>query len=181
MTKQPFMKKLLTTLTVLGMLVVVSPSMAQVRVGVNVNIGAQPMWGPAGYDYAEFYYMPDIDVYYNIPRQQFVYFDRGRWCFAGSLPRRYKHYNLYSGYKVVINEPNPYLRGSYYRDYYSRYRGWSDRQVVIRDAPRYDNRYDRRYDRRDDRRDNRRDDRWGRNDRHDDRHDNGRPDRRGRQ
>ncbi|HOA37734.1 MAG TPA: hypothetical protein PLQ32_13660 [Flavihumibacter sp.] len=190
------MKKLITTLTVLGFLVAFMPAQSQVRVGVQVNLGAQPMWGPAGYDYAEYYYLPDIDVYYNIPRQQFVYFDRGRWCYAASLPHRFRHFDLFSGYKVVINEPNPYMRGDYYRNYYGSYRGWNNRQMVIRDAPRpgavrpfpdrRDDRYDRRYsrhDRRDyDRRDNdRRDDRYSQPDRYDnhqrDRNDNHRPNR----
>ncbi|MFT4024097.1 MAG: hypothetical protein QM664_09985 [Flavihumibacter sp.] len=163
------MKKLITTLTVLGLLVAFLPAQSQVRVGVQVNIGSQPTWGPAGYDYAEYYYMPDIDVYYNVPRRQFVYFDRGRWCFASSLPSAYRHFDLYSGYKVVVNEPNPYLRGNYFRDHYRSYRGWQGRQVVIRDAPRprpavvYHDRRNDRYDRRD----SRRDDRYGRNDRHD--------------
>lgn len=130
------MKKLLTTLTVLGLLVAFMPAQSQVRVGVQVNIGSQPMWGPAGYNYAEYYYMPDINVYYNIPRQQFVYLDRGRWCFAASLPARYRNFDLYNGYKVVINEPNPYLRADYFRNHYHSYRGWDGRQVVIRDAPR---------------------------------------------
>lgn len=163
------MKKLLTTLTVLGLLVAFMPAQSQVRVGVQVNIGSQPMWGPAGYNYAEYYYMPDIDVYYNIPRQQFVYLDRGRWCFAASLPARYRNFDLYNGYKVVINEPNPYLRADYFRNHYHSYRGWDGRQVVIRDAPRprpgavYPGRRNDRYDRRD----GRHDDRYGRNDHHD--------------
>lgn len=111
---------------------------AQVRFNVNVNIGSQPAWGPTGYDYAEYYYMPDIDCYYYVPERRFIYMDAGRWCSAPALPPRY-HYDLYRGYKVVINEPRPYLRGNVYRNRYAGYRGAWGRQPIIRDThnPRY--------------------------------------------
>lgn len=111
---------------------------AQVRFNVNVNIGSQPAWGPTGYDYAEYYYMPDIDAYYCVPERRFVYMDAGRWCYAPSLPARY-HYDLNRGYKVVINEPRPWLRGNVYRERYAGYRGAWGRQTIIRDSrnPRY--------------------------------------------
>lgn len=102
---------------------------AQVRVNVGVNIGAQPEWGPAGYDRADYYYMPDMDMYYDVPQRQFIYFDNGRWMFAASLPVRYRSYDLYHCYKVVINEPRPYLRGDMYRARYAGYRGRRDQDV----------------------------------------------------
>jgi hypothetical protein len=157
------MKQLFLTFAVLGLLHISQPGQAQVS--VQVNSGAQPQWGPGGYDYAEYYYLPDIDVYYNIPRRQFVYLDAGSWIFAASLPHRYRAYDLYRGYKVVINDPSPYRRCDYYRGQYGRYRGYNGRQVVIRDRREYD-RYDR-YDHRD------RDDYRDRHDRYD-HHENGR-------
>lgn len=108
---------------------------AQVHVNVNFNINSQPEWGPVGYDYVEYYYLPDIDVFYNVPRQQFVYINGGRWIFAASLPVRYRSYDIYRGYKVVVNDPYPYKRCDVYRARYGRYKGWYGRQVVIRDRP----------------------------------------------
>ena len=92
---------------------------AQVKVGVNINIGSQPVWGPVGYDYVDYYYLPDIDAYYYVPGRQFIYLSNGRWIFAASLPVAYRHYNLYSGYKVVINEPRPYLHANVFRTRYA--------------------------------------------------------------
>ncbi|WP_343670608.1 hypothetical protein [Chitinophaga sp.] len=111
---------------------------AQVRFNVNVNIGSQPVWGPVGYDYAEYYYMPDIDAYYYIPERQFIYLEGSRWVFAPALPPRF-HYDLYRGYKVVVNEPRPYLHPGVYRERYAGYRGAWGRQSIIRDSrnPRY--------------------------------------------
>jgi len=110
---------------------------AQIRINANINIGNQPLWGPVGYDYVDYYYMPDIDVYYHVPQRQFIYLDRGKWIFAASLPGRYRGYNLYAVPKIVINEPRPYLRADVYRVKYKNWKG--PKQVVIRDSD--DDRY----------------------------------------
>ncbi|QJB30937.1 hypothetical protein HF329_06320 [Chitinophaga oryzae] len=138
------MKKLAVMAVLLAAGMYYAPTtQAQVRVNVNLNVGSQPLWGPVGYDYAEYYYLPDVDAWYYIPRRQFIFFDRdeGDWVFASALPRHYQ-YDLYRGYKVVVNEPRPYLNAGYYRNRYGRYRGWYDRQDLIRDC--HDDRY-RRY------------------------------------
>ena len=111
---------------------------AQVRVNVNFNIGSQPVWGPVGYDYAEYYYMPDIEAYYYVPSRQFIYLDGPRWVHARSLPPRYRGYDIYHGHKVVINEPRPYLHHNTYRTRYAGYRNRHD-QVIIRDS--HDSKY----------------------------------------
>jgi hypothetical protein len=111
------MKKLLIVSAFLAIgMISAKTSTAQVRVGVNINIGDQPRWRPAGYDYAEYYYLPDIETYYYVPRHQFVYLSNGRWVFSASLPSRYSGYDLYGGRKIVINRPNAY----YYHDNYRR-------------------------------------------------------------
>ena len=114
-------------------------SEAQLRVGVNINIGDQPSWRPAGYDYAEYYYLPDIETYYYVPKHQYVYLSNGKWIYSTSLPSRYRSYNLYSGYKVVINEPRPYLNYSKHRVTYAKYKGNNGRQVIIKNSnePKY--------------------------------------------
>src|SRR5215467_13479001 len=109
-------KTILFTAIFLGALISTKIANAQVKVGVNINIGSQPEWGPVGYDYVDYYYMPDIDAYYYVPSRQFIYTSNGRWVFATSLPVAYHRYDLYSGYKVVINEPKPYERGNVFRE-----------------------------------------------------------------
>ena len=118
--------------------IVISTQTTQAQVRVNINIGSQPVWGPVGYDYAEYYYLPDIDAYYYVPRHQFIYLSGGQWVFSAALPPRYRGYDLYSGYKVVLNEPRPYLHGNIYRERYAPYRGRHD-QVIIRNS--HDSRY----------------------------------------
>lgn len=103
-------------------------------INISINVGRQPAWGPIGYDYAGYYYFPDIDCYYDVNMALFYYFDRGRWISASYLPYAYRNYDLYRLYKVVLNVSNPWrYHHSHYRDYY-RYRGHNHRQVIIRDS-----------------------------------------------
>jgi hypothetical protein len=126
------MKKLLFAAAIIFGCLSVKVADAQVRLSLGVNIGAQPEWGPVGYDHAEYYYMPDIDAYYDVPRHQYVYFDNNVWVHAGALPPRY-HFDKYRTYKVVVNEHNPWERHDAIRARYANYRGRHD-QVVIRDS-----------------------------------------------
>jgi len=136
--KKLLMKKLILSAAILLGCLTVKTATAQVSVSLGVNIGSQPAWGPVGYDYANYYYMPDIDTYYDVPTHQYVYFDNNVWVHRGYLPVRYRHYNLYNGYKVVINDRNPWLRHDVYRARYAGYRGRHD-QVIIRNS--HDARY----------------------------------------
>lgn len=107
---------------------------AQVKVNISFNIGSQPVWGPVGYDYVQYYYMPDIDVYYYVPTQRYVYLDRGRWIFSPYMPVRYRNYDLFSTYKVVINEPRAYLHHNVHVVNYQKYKGNNNKQVIIRNS-----------------------------------------------
>ena len=125
------MKHYFPALCLLASFLFVTPSHAQVSVSVNVNV--QPNWGPYGYENVNYYYMPDIEAYYYVPKHQFIYLNGGNWVFAASLPPRYSSYDLYRGYKVVIDEPRPYLHHEVYRTRYAHYREYYDHQPVLRD------------------------------------------------
>ena len=134
------MKKIiLIAALILGSTAYINNAAAQVKINVNVNIGSQPSWGPAGYDYVQYYYMPDINVYYHVPTRQYVYLNRGRWIFAASLPVSCRNYDVYRGYKVVVNEPKAYLHNNVHKVTYVKYKGYKGRQVIIRDSkdPKY--------------------------------------------
>lgn len=134
------MKKIIITAMLFISCISLQRASAQVSFHVNLNIGNQPDWGPVGYDHVDYYYLPDIDAYYDIPNHQYVYLEGNAWVHRAYLPVRYRGYNLYNGYKVVINSPNPWLRGAYYRTHYASYRGRQG-QGIIRDShdARYNN------------------------------------------
>jgi hypothetical protein len=103
------------------------------QVTFRINISSQPIWGPVGYDHVEYYYLPDIDAYYYVPRHKFIYVEDGRWITRSYLPPRYRDYDVYNARKVVINEPKPYL---HHQDYRAKYASSNERsnQQSIRDS-----------------------------------------------
>lgn len=112
---------------------------SKAQVSINFNIGAQPLWGPVGYEQANYYYLPEIDTYYNVPSRRYIYLQNGGWVFSNALPYRYRSYNLYNGYKVVMNSPRPYRYYSSHRVKYAKYRNYRGKQRSIRysNDPRY--------------------------------------------
>jgi len=76
----------------------------QAQISVNVNIGGPPMWGPSGYSEVKYYYLPDVEAYYDVPSAMFIYLNGGTWVHRTHLPNRYRNYDLYHGYKVVMTD-----------------------------------------------------------------------------
>ncbi|MFH0736257.1 MAG: hypothetical protein V1773_15735 [bacterium] len=103
---------------------------AQLSVSLNINLGSQPVWGPTGYDYVEYYYLPDVDSYYNVPQQRYYCYEGGSWISRSSLPSRYNYYNIYNSYKVVVNEKEPWKHHKTYRDKYLSYKGRHNQQMI---------------------------------------------------
>ena len=129
--------KILKLLAV-GIILLVSSSI-QAQISVSLNIGTAPFWGPSGYAQAEYYYLPDVQAYYNIRASQFVYFGNGRWLRSRYLPRQYRNYDLYNGYKVVLNGYHGNRPYAHYRNhkqrYSANYRNHSQRSI----GQRHDN------------------------------------------
>ncbi|MBE9585284.1 hypothetical protein IM792_12560 [Mucilaginibacter sp. JRF] len=125
------MKKLIiTTAIALSFLTI---QKADAQISLNINIGSQPAWGPTGYDYVNYYYMPDIDAYYDVPAHRYVYLENNVWVHRTYLPTRYRNYNLYNGYKVVINDRDPWRNHTVIHNKYVTYRGRPS-TTVIRDS-----------------------------------------------
>ena len=180
------MKKLLFSAMFVSAFLFYNETKAQVRFNINLNIGARPAWGLPGNYAGDYYYLPEIDSYYDIPTRQFIYFDGDEWIYASSLPYMYRDYDLYRGFKVVVNEPRPFLHCDYYRNRYRSYYNTYRAPVIItqRNPYGYDNDRFNRGRWGDDHHDNgrrgyERNDRedrngWGRGRDHDDDHDRGR-------
>jgi len=132
------MKKIIFTAAIIIGCLSFKTTYAQIHVSLGLNINNQPDWGPVGYDHADYYYMPDIGVYYDVPAHQYVYMDNNIWVRRGYLPERYRDYDIYHGYKVVLNQPRPWAHDADIRARYVGYRGRRD-QAVIRDS--HDDRY----------------------------------------
>ncbi|MBA3829011.1 MAG: hypothetical protein H0X33_08750 [Taibaiella sp.] len=115
------------------LLIAVLSNTSHAQMNNGNNIMTQPLWGPVGYDYVEYYYLPDIDAYYNVPGAQYVYLDKKHWVIVKDLPLRYKNFNFYGAHKVVMNEPKPYMNYRANKVKYAQYRGQHD-QIDIRES-----------------------------------------------
>jgi hypothetical protein len=111
------------------------------QVSINVNLGAPPQWGPVGYSEVSYYYLPDVQSYYDIRAEQFIFLSNGVWIRSYNLPNRYRNYNLYNGYKVVLNDyhgSRPY--GHYKEHKVKYYKGYNNgHQETYRTAANYNN------------------------------------------
>ena len=108
----------------------------QGQVSINVHLGTPPQWGPAGHSEARYYYLPDVESYYDVQASRFIYFDGRTWVHRTSLPGRYRNYDLYNGYKVVMtdyrgNRPYSYFR-SHKMKYARGYRGQEQHSIGVR-------------------------------------------------
>lgn len=99
----------------------------QAQVSMNVKVGSPPMWGPAGYNNVQYYYLPDVYSYYDVPSSKFIYYEGGKWVRKSNLPSKYRNYDLYSGYKVVLTDyrgNSPYAHYKQHKTKYAKgYRG----------------------------------------------------------
>lgn len=100
----------------------------QAQVSVNLNVGKPPVWGPV-VTTEEYYYLPDINSYYDIRQSQYVYLKRGNWVRSKSLPSRYSGYNLNTGNVVVISDyhgRSPYVHYKTHKvKYYKKDNNWA--------------------------------------------------------
>lgn len=103
------------------------------QISVRLNIGAPPMWGPTGYSDVRYYYLPDVQAYYDVQASMFIYPVGGRWVHRANLPLRYRNYDLYGGYKVVMADyrgNTPYTHFTEHKAKYTRgFRGEAQRNI----------------------------------------------------
>ncbi|HYM93507.1 MAG TPA: hypothetical protein VET23_05160 [Chitinophagaceae bacterium] len=82
-----------------------------------------PVWAPSYYAGVRYYYLPDIETYYDLSTHEFVYLDNGQWLFSRGLPSLYSSYNLYGGFVITLNRSvyQPWMYHQYYLSHYPRY------------------------------------------------------------
>lgn len=114
-------------LMTIAMIMLFASSSMQAQVSVNVNLGLQPSWGPVGYSSVDYYYIPDVQSYYDVRATQFIYLSNGAWIRSSRLPNQYRSYDLNRGYKVVLNDyhgSRPYDNYKSHKvKYYKGYKG----------------------------------------------------------
>jgi hypothetical protein len=72
----------------------------------------------------DYYYLPDVNAYYDVNDQCYFYNDGDNWVSAAYLPGEYRDYDWRSARRYEVRAPRPYLHNDFYM---SRYNG---RQVA---------------------------------------------------
>ena len=114
-------------LFVIGTLLFFAASSAQAQISVHLNLGTAPDLGPSGYSDVRYYYIPDVEAYYDVSSSMFIYNNGVTWVHRSSLPSRYRSYDLYNGYKVPMSNyrgNTPYANFRQHKVQYAKgYRG----------------------------------------------------------
>ena len=107
---------------------------AQLRIHVGFNLTPRPVvyttvpvveqapvYEQSAYDNNDdYYYLPDVNAYYNVNEQCYYYYDGDNWISAAYLPGEYRDYDWRNCRRFEVRASRPYLRNEFYR---SRYNG----------------------------------------------------------
>lgn len=119
LTKFKIMK---TLKIVIAALFLFAASGTRAQVSVDVHFGA-PAWAPAAPANVQYYYLPDIGVYYDAGVHQYIYPSSGAWVRTAVLPGRYRGYDLRSSHPVYLTEYRGNAPYVYYKEHKVKYRG----------------------------------------------------------
>ena len=82
-----------------------------------------PKWAPKAPATTQYYYFPDIQIYYDAPAQRYIYQRNGVWIRTATLPIRYKSYDLYKGRTVYLTDYKGNAPYTYYSQHKVKYAG----------------------------------------------------------
>jgi hypothetical protein len=92
------------------------------REGVNV---VPPPWAPyyENVNMVRYYYIPDIECYYDVWNHEFAYLEDGSWMFGATLPPVYSWLDLNTAFIVLLDNDvfEPWMHFHYYLSHYPRY------------------------------------------------------------
>ncbi|MDQ2770284.1 MAG: hypothetical protein M3Y54_07270 [Bacteroidota bacterium] len=110
----------------LGAATLLTAPAAEAQVNVNVNVGP-PAWGPPVPQGTQFYYIPEIDGYYDLYAQQYIVYRNGQWIPVVVVDG----YDPYQFHPVVLDYRGrqPWVYVGAHRDRYPR------RVVVVQPRP----------------------------------------------
>lgn len=82
-----------------------------------------PQWAPPYYQGVRYYYLPDIEAYYDLSSRQFVYLSNGRWYDSSECPSIYAGFDLNDCFAIALNVNvyQPWMHHQYYVSHYPRY------------------------------------------------------------
>jgi hypothetical protein len=134
---------------------------ASAQIGVRIGLGFAPrrietVDQPQQYveQNDDYYYLPEVDAYYNVYEQCYYYFDGENWISSAYLPGEYRDYDWSNAPRYEVRAVRPYLNDDFYRNRFHGHEAmaWKSRSYgnhsnnvyadrgYRNDAPRFDNR-----------------------------------------
>jgi hypothetical protein len=94
------------------------------KIEIRIQV-VPPLWAPhyENIDLVHYYYLPDIECYYDVWHHEFIYLEDGEWMFSTVLPPYYSWYDLDNAFVVVLDNrvQKPWMHFPYYVAHYPRY------------------------------------------------------------
>jgi len=76
----------------------------------------------------DYYYLPDVNAYYNVAEQCYYYFDGDNWISAAYLPGEYRDYDWRNARRYEVRAPRPYMHNDIYMNrYHGNNNNWAHR------------------------------------------------------
>ena len=114
-------------------IILLGTTTSNAQLSINVNLGT-PIQRVAPVVVTDYYYMPDIQTYFDVRSNQYIYQERGNWRRTAYLPKQYRNYNTRTGYRVAMNDYHgnqPYRNFEQDRTrYYVGYKGQPKKVIV---------------------------------------------------
>jgi hypothetical protein len=116
-------KTFMAILLPITMLLVGVGSISPVSAQVENQQYSNPSWAPLYVLGVRYYYFPDIETYYDLSNQDFVYLDKGEWQFSSTLPPIHSGFDLYNGFTIALKAgvTDPWLNNQHYLSLYPRH------------------------------------------------------------
>lgn len=134
---------------------------ANAQVSININLGHPAVYAPVVHapvvhapvvvqqqvtytPQVEYYYIPDMQCYYDVRATQYIYLTAGTWVRSYNLPSHYGYYDINRGHKVVINDyhgTRPYDNYNHHKvKYHNGYHAAPQKTVVYKQPKKQHNR-----------------------------------------
>jgi hypothetical protein len=82
-----------------------------------------PQWAPPVYSGIRYYYLPDIECYYDIYTREFIFLNHAQWFYSPTLPYMYPGFDLNNCFVIIVNSNiyQPWMHHQYYVSHFPRY------------------------------------------------------------
>ncbi|NDP28698.1 MAG: hypothetical protein GZ087_14940 [Flavobacterium sp.] len=128
---------------------------ASAQISVSLNLGSRPQYHDRYENSVSYYYLPEIEAYYDVNSAVYIYNGPRGWVRTTYLPEYCRNYDVNRGYRVAVNYTgrSPYVnfnndRQRYcrntdrnYREEYYNSRNRRNQYVAVSHTNRHDNRY----------------------------------------